>query len=179
MIKVALIGAHNTGKTTICHQLVAELKKRDFNADYLVEIAREAQRVGFPINEGTTKEAQRWIALTQIARELEPRPGIQILVTDRSALDNYVYSTRKFGESPELDSLINAHMPSYDLLFKVPINPDYRNGHSANDGVRSVDPIFQEEIDALIDDTFKKRGILFVPYTTIDSALEMILEKLR
>ena len=67
-MKIALIGTHGTGKTTIAHELVAKLKKQKINADFLGELARHCP---FPINEGTTKKSQLWIILNQILKEFE------------------------------------------------------------------------------------------------------------
>jgi nucleoside-triphosphatase THEP1 len=82
MKKIALIGSHGVGKTTICYDLMKNLKMGGLNADYLGEIAREAQKAGFRLNEDTTQDSQRWILHTQIARELEfkTREDVDILV---------------------------------------------------------------------------------------------------
>ena len=67
-MKIALIGTHGTGKTTIVHEIVSKLKKRGFDVDFLGEIARQCP---FPINEKTTKKSQIWMILKQITSEME------------------------------------------------------------------------------------------------------------
>ena len=71
MKKIAFIGTHGTGKTTIGYELVSALKKLGIKVEFLREIANEAKKVGFNLNEGTTKDSQKWILHTQIAKELE------------------------------------------------------------------------------------------------------------
>lgn len=173
MIKVALIGAHGTGKTTICHELVSELKKRGLSAHYLVEIAREARKAGFKLNEGTTKESQEWILHTQMAKELEfgAAGDVDFLVCDRSVLDNYIYYLAQFGKHELLDSVVDSWTKTYSFLFKVPIN----NSYLTPDKVRSTDPVFQKKIDELIEKELKERGIAFHDYTGVEPAIKIIL----
>lgn len=178
MIKVALIGTHGVGKTTICYNLVGGLKKRGVSADYLGEIAREARKSGFRINEETTQDSQRWILHTQIAKELEFAAGknVEILVCDRSVLDNYAYFINSFGIDPALDAIINSHMKTYNLLFKAPINPAYLS----QDNVRSIEPVFQKKIDLLVERELKERNIEFLVYKGLEDAIlriERILQK--
>ena len=65
--KIAFIGSHGVGKTTLCFGLAARLKTRDLSLEVVHEVAR---RCPLPINTETTFEAQAWIAHTQIAEEL-------------------------------------------------------------------------------------------------------------
>ena len=39
-MKVAFIGTHGVGKTTLCYDLAALLKRRDLNVDVVKEVAR-------------------------------------------------------------------------------------------------------------------------------------------
>ena len=65
--KLALIGSHGVGKTTLGFGLAARLKARDVSLEIVHEVAR---RCPLPINETTSLEAQSWILHTQIAEEL-------------------------------------------------------------------------------------------------------------
>ena len=175
MKKVAVIGTHGVRKTTICHSFVAALKERGVNADYLGEIARDAERAGFKLNEGTTRESQRWILHTQISRELEfgKRRDVDVLVCDRCVFDNYMYYVNHFGSDVILDQIVNEHVKSYYLLLKIPLNEGSLNA----DSVRAVDREFQRKIGELLDDELKKREISFQNYEGIAPALEIILGK--
>jgi hypothetical protein len=112
--------------------------------DLVKEVARACP---LPINKDTTLEAQSWILHTQIAEELEATSRYEVVVCDRSVLDNYAYLVRGVGRRREYDALVRAWMKTYDGLFKVPIldPPSY-------DGTRDTSALFQEEVDQLIDE---------------------------
>ncbi|MEZ4224412.1 MAG: ATP-binding protein [Polyangiaceae bacterium] len=134
-LKVAFIGTHGVGKTTLCYGLAARLKARDVVLDVVHEVAR---RCPLPINESTSVAAQSWILHTQIAEELVAAARHPVVVCDRSALDNYVYLLLAKGHQEDLDHLVQHWMRTYTLLIFVPVV----TAPSA-DGVRATDPAFQ------------------------------------
>src|SRR5512140_3298425 len=147
-MKIAFIGTHGVGKTTLCYELAAALKKGDLAVELVREVARECP---LPINRDTTLKAQAWILHTQIARELEAEAKAEVVVCDRSVLDNFCYLKRAAGGEPiekELEGLVRAWTGSYGALFRVPIVGDPRF-----DGVRDTDLAFQHGIDTLIGET--------------------------
>ena len=75
-MKIGIIGTHAIGKTTLVYDLASSLKKQDFNAGILTEVSRNSP---FPINEETTKEAQKWILFTQYLKEIEKEKNMNIL----------------------------------------------------------------------------------------------------
>ncbi len=142
-MKLAFIGSHGVGKTTLCFDLAARLKRLDAAVDLVKEVARACP---LPINRDTTVEAQAWILHTQIAEELAAASRYDTVICDRSVLDNYAYLVHHAGRTPEYDALVARWVKSYDGLFKVPIlHPP------AWDGTRDVSGQFQEEIDRLLD----------------------------
>ena len=66
-MKIAFMGTHGVGKTTLCFELVAALKRLDRSVDVVKEVAR---RCPLPINRETTRAAQLWILHNQIAEEI-------------------------------------------------------------------------------------------------------------
>ncbi|QJR37833.1 AAA family ATPase [Gemmatimonas groenlandica] len=143
-LKVAFVGTHGVGKTTLCFDLAAQLKRLDLGVDIVKEVAR---RCPLPINEGTTLDAQRWILHTQIAEEIEAAADYEVVICDRSVLDNYAYLVARVGRRPELDPLVREWVRGYHALFKVPVL-----GAPTFDGKRAVSVGFQHEIDGIIDD---------------------------
>lgn len=149
--KVAFIGTHGVGKTTLCYGLAARLKKRDVSLEVVHEVAR---RCPLPINKDTSVASQSWILHTQIAEELTAEARYPMVICDRSALDNYVYLLIAAGPQQTLNTLVDRWMDSYDLLFHVPIV----SAPSA-DGVRATDPSFQRAVDDRLLAELGKRGL--------------------
>ena len=150
-MKVALIGTHGVGKTTLCYELAARLKRRNVDVEMVREVAR---RCPLPINQETTLDAQEWILHTQVALELEAAARHEMVVCDRSALDNYCYMVHAAGSLDAWERMLDRWLPTYDLLVHVPIwsRPTY-------DGVRAIDPGFQEQIELLLDGMVAVRGL--------------------
>ncbi len=150
-MKIALIGTHGVGKTTLCYELAALLKRR--NAD--VELVREvARRCPLPINQETTVAAQEWILLTQIAWEIEAAATHEVVLCDRSVLDNYCYMVHAATAAPIWERIFDHWLATYDRLVYVPLwsRPTY-------DGVRAIDPSFQQQIDVLVEGMITARGL--------------------
>ena len=158
-MKNAFIGSHGVGKTTLCFDLASRLKRLDMGVDIVKEVARNCP---LPINEGTTLEAQAWILHAQIAEELASSARNDAVICDRSVLDNYAYLVHRVGRRPEYDALVQAWVPTYTALFKVPVlqPPSF-------DGTRAVSRDFQLEIDRGIDALIEAFG---VPVHRLDAA---------
>lgn len=185
LMKVAFIGTHGVGKTTLCYDLAAALKKRDVAVELVREVARECP---LPINRDTTLRSQAWILHTQIAWELHAESKAEVVVCDRAVLDNYCYLKRALGSSPDavggvaqaLGDLARSWTATYDLLFRVPISGDLRF-----DGIRDTDVAFQREIDELIAATLGSWGVPHVPLDSsgrgrwADAVLDALLTRLR
>ena len=149
--KIAFVGSHGVGKTTLCYGLAARLKARDISLELVHEVAR---RCPLPINEQTNLASQSWILHTQIAEEIVAASGYPVVVTDRSALDNYVYLLVAAGRQPMLQGLVDAWMQTYDLLVMVPIVE-----RPSPDGFRATDPVFQRAIEERLDRELAARDV--------------------
>jgi len=160
------------GKTTLCFELAAALKRLDMSVDLVKEVARSCP---LPINRETTDAAQNWILHTQVAQEIELADGFDAIVCDRAVIDNYAYMVHATGRRPELEAFIRHWMGTYDLLVKVPVvaPPSF-------DGTRDTSVEFQSGIDKLIDQLLGEFGLeyLKLPGGTRVGWLEMILRAL-
>jgi hypothetical protein len=143
-LKIAFLGSHGVGKTTLCFDTASRIKRLDMGVDLVKEVARACP---LPINRETTLEAQAWILHTQIASEIEAASRYEVVICDRSVLDNYAYLVHQVGRRSAYDELVRTWIRSYDGLFKVPVlqAPSF-------DGTRDVSGTFQGEIDAVIND---------------------------
>jgi len=174
--KVAFIGTHGVGKTTLCYGLAARLKARDVTLEVVREVAR---RSPLPINQATSVASQEWILHTQIAEELVAEAHNGAVICDRSVLDNYVYMLVAAGPQEPLEPLVDHWMSTYDLLLHVPIV----TAPSA-DGIRATDPAFQRAVETRLLTELKRRR-LPVEYLDgnsrdhwLDTAVKLVLERL-
>jgi len=142
-LKLALIGTHGVGKTTLAYETCSLLKKADHNVELVTEVAR---RSPFPVNEATTLESQLWILHGHIAAELDAAARAPHVICDRSVLDNYCYLVNKFGRQPHLEQWLEWWMQSYSLLVAVPPLAD----GIPPDGFRSENVEFQHRIHELL-----------------------------
>jgi nicotinamide riboside kinase len=155
-VKIAFIGTHGVGKTTLCYDLAAALKRQGVHVDMVKEVARLSP---LPINRQTSIEAQTWILMTQVAEEIRSAAYHAVVVCDRSVLDNYAYMLLACGRQPPYERFVAYWMKTYDLLFKVPIS-----GAPSADGVRDTDEFFMRSIDQLVD---RLLGEMKVPYESL------------
>jgi nicotinamide riboside kinase len=172
-MKLAFIGTHGVGKTTLCFELAATLKRLDLSVDLVKEVARSCP---LPINRETTDAAQNWILHTQVAREIELSDSYDAIVCDRAVVDNYAYMVHATGRRAELEPFIRHWMATYDLLVKVPViaPPSF-------DGTRDTSVDFQMDIDALIDKLLVEFSLdcVELPGDTRTGWMEMILRALK
>ncbi len=158
--KLAFVGSHGVGKTTLCYGLAARLKAGDISLDVVGEIAR---RCPLPINRDTTLAAQAWILHTQIAEEILASARYEVVICDRSVLDNFVYLLLSTGPQPTFKTLVDSWIDTYDLLVQVPIVTDPRA-----DGLRSTDPTFQNAVDQRLTREVQSRGLEILDLTGLD-----------
>lgn len=149
--KLAFIGSHGVGKTTLCYGLAARLKARDVSLEVVHEVARQCP---LPINEQTSVAAQSWILHTQVAAEIVAAERYPVVVCDRSVLDNYVYMMLAAGRQQALDGLVGAWMATYDLLVMVPIIDE-----PTPDGLRATDPSFQLAVEEGVRRELQRREL--------------------
>lgn len=143
--KIAFIGSHGIRKTTAAHAFTGVMQR----AGRSVELAREVVRDNpLGINEEATGEAQLWVLMSQVRRELELSVKAECLVTDRGVMDNFAYYLRacrgedRFGVEP----LVRAWSGTYDLVVRL--SPDIV---LRADGMRSTNDAFREEVEAILD----------------------------
>lgn len=172
-MKIAFIGTHGVGKTTLCFELAAVLKRIDMSVDLVKEVARGCP---LPINRDTTDDAQNWILHTQVAREIELTGSFDAIVCDRAVVDNYAYMVHAAGRRPEIEPFIRHWMDSYSLLVKVPVIAP-----PAFDGTRDTSIEFQMDIDRLIDELLDEFELarLSLPGESRDGWVSMVLEALH
>lgn len=168
-MKIAFIGTHGVGKTTLCFELAAALKRLDLSVDLVKEVARACP---LPINRDTTDAAQNWILHSQVAREIELAEAYDMIVCDRSVVDNYAYMVQAAGRRPELEPFIRHWLATYGLLVKVPVIAP-----PAFDGTRDTSVDFQMAIDRTLDQLLEEFAVpvLTLPREDRDSWVSCVL----
>lgn len=161
------MGSHDTGKTTLVFTICSKLKTRHYNVDYVAEVARHIP-AALSLNEGTNFDAQYWILNKQINDEILAKfRGANMIVTDRTVVDNYAYAYRAARSHVKQISEENLEVmkakclhwvKTYDFLFYVAI-PDKK---MEDDGFRATDKDFQFEIDEYIKQIIKDWNLTVV-----------------
>jgi len=149
-MKIAVIGSHGTGKTTICKQL-----SKLFKLNYIPDVVPDAYKLNFTINENTPPESQFWILTKQIELERNtPTPWIM----EKSLWDNYIYASFSINDKHALkviQKIIDANA-NYDLVFYCPIEFPL-----VDDSLRSLDKKFQKNIDKKFRKFLKTKKIKY------------------
>lgn len=137
-MRIAIIGSHGTGKTTLAKWLTHELKM-----NLIPDVVPEALRLGFTINESSSVESQLWILTTQL--ELE-RNTKESWVSEKALWDNYIYGSLMIKDLEAVHTIkkVVERNVNYDFVFYLPIEfPIF------DDGKRSMSIEFQKKIDSM------------------------------
>jgi len=145
-MKIAIAGAHSTGKTTFLNTLSATLTDRGFTVRRIGDLATEAQRAGLPILRDHTFASTMWIIAQGMAHEYAGAaiPGV-ILLVDRPVADALGYllaalefrqETIQVDQMEFLESIAAFHMRTYDRVIETVIDVAVP---ITDDGARDMD----------------------------------------
>jgi nicotinamide riboside kinase len=162
-MKIAIIGTHSTGKTTILNAVAHELTRQGKTVIILPEYARLCP---FPIHEQTTLTAQMWIQHQQREQEKKYDSPDVILLCDRASIDNLAYLERVSGDQDisRVKRAAIAHTKTYTHIFKTHKLPL----EAEADGVRATDKAFRDEIDIRITSLLDTYAIEHIPLPQTD-----------
>lgn len=125
IFKVAIVGSHGSGKTTLGYELVSALKKESISVVLTNEVARNSPYLS--ANERTI-EMQVDLFGKQIAEEMERCRNAELLICDRSLLDIVMYSKLFFSKIEDerskaylnaMESFLPYYMATYDLIYRT------------------------------------------------------------
>ena len=142
-MKIAIIGTHGTGKTTLAYLLAAKAQEKGFSTKIVHEVARTCP---FPLNENFDTDGAHWIISTQVKRELSCKAEkTQCIICDRSTIDPICYLKALNNPTFNYEGLQNfaeEWMKTYDyIIFVTPTGEELEF-----DGVRCMDNQFQYDV---------------------------------
>jgi len=146
-VKIGITGAHGVGKTTFLYKLASDYKtkKPELSVGILPEVARYCP---MPINRKTVIESQQWIFCTQMAEELKHSYLNDVLICDRTILDNIAYA-KYAGFDSWCENALNIAVPFLATYTEIIyIRPSGKDVY--DDGVRDTDIAFQYAIDDIL-----------------------------
>lgn len=160
-MRIGISGAQSVGKTTLINALRSESVFKDYKI--CVEVTRRVKSYGFAINESGNDITQRLIMQEHIVNLFM----YDNMITDRTALDGLVYS-KYLRQNSKIDQktldfvyrVYEKCMPHYDLIFYI--EPEF---DIENDGVRSTDMEFRDEISKGFDSVIHSHGIPILKLT--------------
>lgn len=124
-MKIAILGAPGTGKTTLAEDVNNELKYIGYNSEVVPEFARSFIR-----DYGSIEHVSEQIMIVHGQIELEERTAAHhdIVICDSCSLLCYIYGSIAADRSNKKDryylnyvhKMILDHLPTYDMFWFVP-----------------------------------------------------------
>lgn len=185
MMRIGISGAQSVGKTTLLNALRSE----QIFSSYAIcnEVTRRVKEYGLPINEKGNDATQRLIMNEHIVNLFLH----ENMLTDRTSLDGIVYSQYLYNKKKSCpryatlegigidDTTLNyayevfrKTIHSYDLLFYI--KPEF---NIVDDGTRSIDVDFRNEIVNLFEKTIEEDNIPVILLSgSVRERLETVLK---
>ena len=171
VMKIAIIGTHGVGKTTLSAEMYAHASMTGRNVKLITEIARQCP---LALNENFTYRAAEWIVMKHLILEIEAEAKqTKFIVCDRSVFDPIVYAMKQvektgvetdFFRDDPLYRLARQSMTDYDVILNI--RPSSNKIFS--DGIRATDPHFQRDIYNIFERELDFMGLRFIDYKHCD-----------
>lgn len=124
-MKIAVIGAQNTGKTTFIEDFIKQWPMYNrCSKPYYTTLVKEK---GITLNESGSEESQEAI-MNSLIDQVMPGTKRDNIIYDRSVLDNLMYTLWMNGKGVVSDEFVKKCIPIikesltfYDILFFLPI----------------------------------------------------------
>lgn len=170
---VSFTGAQSTGKTTLLNHLV----ERNPDVTFVEEVTRRVKRLyDVPINEDGGDVTQ-FLIMADHVQNLFSKDKSELTIFDRCAVDGVVY-TRWL----QLEGMVSAEVytacckiyesiiDKYDVIFYT----DPADVELVDDGERSANKKFRDDIIKLFNDRLKQLDNVVVLSGTVEERLETV-----
>lgn len=180
MKRIAIVGTHGVGKTSLAHTLANKFTELDLKTIINCQIARTLIKNGYPLGKEATSESYIQYIISQLRAEQSAKE-CDIFISDRTLLDPLAYAivNREYVHSnvPDdiiklLESVWRLELSQYDLYVLVPIEFEMQI-----DNVRPVDKKYRQRIESQIDLLLNKYLVnhIIVSGTIEDRASQVLL----
>ena len=122
-IRIAVAGAHSTGKSTFLSNVESRLTLRGLKIGRVSNLAQAARDLGFPILQEHVYESTLWIMAQGMRLEMEASRDTDVVLVDRPVPDALGYflaaldvTHRQEMRLSELRAIARAHVGYYDWL---------------------------------------------------------------
>ncbi|ASR75499.1 thymidylate kinase [Streptomyces phage Mildred21] len=180
MIKIGMMGAHGTGKTSMAEAMVNSPAFSLFRT--VPSTARQIKAYGYPINREATELSQILVPLLRIVDEAEAftdkhnRLYKQGIISDRTLVDSLAYTMYQNANVWEGGDLVEhvtfrltqMYMQTYGALLYFPIYWD-----NVDDGVRDPDEQYRREIDNNIKTILELLGIEYLTVPNVSPEMRV------
>lgn len=175
-MRIGISGTQSVGKTTLLNALRSE----EFFKNYTVcnEVTRWVKSLGLPINESGTDSTQELIMMKHVYNVFMH----ENMITDRTALDGLVYSRWLWSNDQISDATLSRVeevfrklINHYDCMFFI--EPEF---DVVNDGVRSTDVKFRDDIHTIFKETIEEYKLTVYPIKgSVRLRVEQVLKALN
>ncbi|MET0310959.1 MAG: ATP-binding protein [Burkholderiaceae bacterium] len=146
-MRIALVGAESTGKSTLAAQLAAKFRATGLSVTVVDEVLRE-----WCGREGRTPRRDEQMAIAQEQARRSRQARADVVISDATSVMIAVYSDMLFGDSSLYDFAL-AHQRSYDVTLLTGLDLPW-----VADPLRDG-PHVREPVDALVRAALTAAGI--------------------
>lgn len=155
MAAFAISGCHGSGKTTLCHSVVAKLKRQHVNIGMVSESARSSH---YLIGGDKSPEMHLEVMALHVVNEMRAFRMYDVIIADRSIFDFIAYAKVRFPTdfsenlfTGAICKLAESYKDFYSLIFLT--SGSY--GNPERDLLRAKEITAAQEFDAALRDVLK------------------------
>lgn len=161
-MKIAIVGTHGSGKSTIISSVYSQLKKNNRSVFVAPEVARSSL---FLAAQEKTPKMQMDLFGRQISSEMSNSRNCDILLCDRSLFDILMYTRLFFKGNDEAISYSKSmslfckdYSSSYDHIF---LTSKFYSPNGVKDDIRPTDESLQKEADKKLKDILDEFSVKY------------------